>query len=119
VLSSNKIKRVDHKSEYLDSIISDDHSNITIRFRIERISVGAVEYMLPVFVIGSIDKSRVFFSMSYIIGGSIGSAVSGQCDYEIEFNDAIDATEKGKIEGDEMALRQKYEEVVKLSSMLF
>ena len=103
-LSNNTI-RSEYKSRYPESARLDGPDQVTLRFRLERVPIGATEYIPPLFVLGTLENERVCFSLKYMIAGSVGSSAGGQCDYEIEFNDVADVGDKGMQE-DEAALKR-------------
>ena len=112
----NNTIRPEYKGEYPESARLDGSTDVTLRFRLERIAAGATEYIPPIFVVGAIEKERAFFSLKYIIAASVGGALSGQCDYDIEFNGLAEVGKEGK-KKDEEALR-KYSDVIILRDML-
>jgi hypothetical protein len=104
ILSGSKF-RGDAKGTYSEYARLDEANQITLRFRVERISVGGTEYIPALLVVGRVDNERAFFTMKYTIAGSIGSAVNEQCVYEIEFNGGADVGDDGKRK-DEALLRR-------------
>jgi hypothetical protein len=114
-LSNNTI-RPEYKNEYPESARLESSNRITLRFRIERVPIGGAEYIPALFVVGVAEDDRAYFSLKYNIAGSVGGAVSGECDYEIEFNGSVMVDEKGRRE-EEAALR-KDKNVINLYDIL-
>ena len=115
-LSNNTIKS-EYKIEYPEAVRLDGFDQASFRFRVERISAGATEYIPILLVVGAVKHDCSYFTLKYSIAGSVGGAVSGQCDYEIEFNDAEKISKEG-YEADKRALR-KYSEFLILNDMFF
>jgi hypothetical protein len=111
----NNTIRPEYKSQYPESARLDGPSQVTLRFRLEQISVGATEYIPPIFVVGVVENERAFFSLKHMIAGSVGSSIGGQCDYEIEFNGVADVGDEGKRK-DEAALK-RYGDSILLSGI--
>jgi hypothetical protein len=88
------------KGVHPESARLDRPGQLSLRFRLERISVGATEFIPPLFAVGASDEERAFFSLEYMIAGSIGSAVSERCDYQIEFDGATNVGEAGQRQDD-------------------
>jgi hypothetical protein len=107
-----------YRSEYPESVRLDEFNQITLRFRLERIAVGNTEYIPPLFVVGAVENEGAFFSLRHKIAGSVGSATSGQCEYEIEFNGISDVGEAGKRK-DQALLKEKYGGEIILNYILF
>jgi hypothetical protein len=108
-LENNTVKP-EYKKSYPSEVRLEKSDEVLFRFRVERIAAGATEYIPPLFVLGAVGQDRAYFNLRYLIAGSAGSPVSGECDYEIEFNSSEEVGEKGYKE-DERALR-KYREVI-------
>ena len=114
-LSNNTIKP-EYKNEYPESARLESSDRITLRFRIERVPIGGTEYIPALFVVGFAEDDRAYFSLKYNIAGSVGGAVSGECDYEIEFNGEVRVDEKERRK--EEAAMKKYGGVIILSHII-
>jgi hypothetical protein len=66
-------------------------------------------------VLAAAGQDRAYFNLKYLIAGSTGSPVSGQCNYEIEFDGSEDVGKQG-FEEHERALK-KYREFIILRDL--
>lgn len=110
-LSSSTIKP-EYKSQYPESAYLDGPDAVSLRFRLDRVAIGATEYLPPILLVGvATGDSTVSFALSYAIAGSIGSPITGRCLYELAFVSSVLADKKAKHK-DEAAVSRLIDHVI-------
>ena len=106
-MSSNTI-RPEYRGEYPDSARLDGPDCVSLRFRLDRIAVGATEYLPPILVIGKpVGDSGIEFSVGYSVAGSVGLPVVGRCIRRLEIIGCAPVDGNAKRD-DESAIRRLF-----------